>query len=108
MGLPELDTLIRTARSALVVVYDDASYGFEEHMYLPQGADPRTTGFADTDFAGVARALGAEAATVRVPADLDAVRAWLGAGGRGTLVLDCKIVTEVIAPYLADLLGVPR
>ncbi|MCB5165648.1 thiamine pyrophosphate-dependent enzyme [Streptomyces bambusae] len=105
MGLSELDTLVRSARSALVVVYDDASYGFEEHMYLPQGADPRTTGFADTDFAGLARALGAQAVTVRTPGDLDAVRHWRADGCRGTLLLDCKIVREVVAPYLADLLG---
>jgi thiamine pyrophosphate-dependent acetolactate synthase large subunit-like protein len=105
MGLPELDTLVRTARSALVVVYDDASYGFEEHMYGPRGADAGTTVFADTDFAGLARSLGARAATVRTVDDLAVVREWTGRGCRGTLLLDCKVVPEVIAPYLADLLA---
>jgi hypothetical protein len=33
------------------------------------------------------------------------VREWTGRGCRGTLLLDCKVVPEVIAPYLADLLG---
>ncbi|MFK0216420.1 thiamine pyrophosphate-binding protein [Streptomyces sp. NPDC090298] len=105
MGLPELDTLVRSGRPALVVVYDDAAYGFEEHMYLPRGADPATTSFADTDFATVARGLGAAAVTVRRTGDLDAVLAWREAGCPGTLVLDCKVVPGVIAPFLADLLA---
>ncbi|MFF9347149.1 thiamine pyrophosphate-binding protein [Streptomyces sp. NPDC014734] len=105
MGLPELDTLVRTGRSCLVVVYDDGSYGFEEHMYVPRGADSSTMSFADTDFAGLARALGAEAVTVREAADLAAVAAWRERDCPGTLLLDCKIVRRVIAPYLADLLA---
>ncbi|MFI1718247.1 thiamine pyrophosphate-binding protein [Streptomyces litmocidini] len=105
MGLPELDTLVRSGRPALVVVYDDAAYGFEEHMYLPQGADPATTSFADTDFAAVARGLGAAAVTVRSVDDLGAVREWRAAGCPGTLVLDCKVVAGVVAPFLADLLA---
>ncbi|KUN77897.1 hypothetical protein AQJ66_32270 [Streptomyces bungoensis] len=104
MGLSELDTLVRSGRPVLVVVYDDAAYGFEEHMYAPQGADPATLSFADTDFAAVARGLGARAVTVRRPDDLDAVRRWRTAGCPGTLVLDCKVVPGVIAPFLADLL----
>ncbi|MHC5705786.1 thiamine pyrophosphate-binding protein [Streptomyces tirandamycinicus] len=104
MGLPELDTLARSGKPALVVVYDDAAYGFEEHMYLPQGADPATTTFADTDFATVARGLGARALTVRRLDDLGAVREWREAGCPGTLVLDCKVVSGVVAPFLADLL----
>ncbi|MFI5642197.1 thiamine pyrophosphate-binding protein [Streptomyces goshikiensis] len=107
MGLPELDTLIRSGRPALVVVYDDAAYGFEEHMYAPQGADPATMTFGDTDFAGVARALGAAAVTVRTVGDLDAVRSWRDRGSPGTLLLDCKVVPGVVAPYLADLIA-PR
>ncbi|MFD3728517.1 thiamine pyrophosphate-binding protein [Streptomyces sp. NPDC058671] len=105
MGLPELDTLVRSGRPALVVVYDDAAYGFEEHMYLPQGADPATTSFADTDFATVARGLGAAAVTVRSVDDLGAVREWREAGCPGTLVLDCKVVAGVVAPFLSDLLA---
>ena len=120
MGLPELETLIRTARSALVVVYDDAAYGFEVHMYgaktggwrgrgtrrgLATAANPATTTFGDTDFAGVARSLGAQAAVVRSPADLAVLSEWVAGGRRGTLVLDCKVVAEVVAPFLADLIA---
>ncbi|MFD7685659.1 thiamine pyrophosphate-binding protein [Streptomyces sp. NPDC059781] len=105
MGLPELETLVRSGRSALVVVYDDASYGFEEHMYVPRGADPATLRFGDTDFAAVARAFGARAVTVRDTAALDAVPEWTARGARGTLLLDCKISRGVLAPFLSDLLG---
>ncbi|OSP27460.1 hypothetical protein B7767_41430, partial [Streptomyces sp. 13-12-16] len=105
MGLPELETLVRSGRSALVVVYDDASYGFEEHMYVPRGADAATLRFGDTDFAAVARALGARAVTVRGTADLDAVPEWTARGAEGTLLLDCKVSRGVLAPFLSDLLG---
>ncbi|MGX7827296.1 thiamine pyrophosphate-binding protein [Actinokineospora sp. 24-640] len=103
MGLPELETLVRTAESALVVVFDDAAYGWEVHVYGDQTNVLDTIAFGDTDFAGVARALGARAATVRTVDDLAAVRAWRDSGARGTLVLDCKVVPQVVAGYLADL-----
>ncbi|GAA2268410.1 thiamine pyrophosphate-binding protein [Streptomyces atrovirens] len=105
MGLPELETLVRSGRSALVVIYDDASYGFEEHMYVPQGADAATLRFGDTDFAAVARALGARAVTVRGTGDLSAVPEWTARGAKGTLLLDCKVSRDVLAPFLSDLLG---
>jgi thiamine pyrophosphate-dependent acetolactate synthase large subunit-like protein len=105
MGLPELETLVRSEASALVVIYDDAAYGFEVHLYEPAGADVRTASFADTDFAGIARSLGAAAVTVRTVADLAAVRAWRDGGCRGTLLLDCKVVRGVVARFLADLVA---
>jgi acetolactate synthase-1/2/3 large subunit len=103
MGLPELETLIRRGRSVLAVVYDDAAYGFEVHRYGGAGADPATIEFADTDFAGVAAAFGAQVATVRAVDDLSVVREWCAAGMPGTLMLDCKVVREVVAPFLAEL-----
>ncbi len=105
MGLPELETLIRVAHSALVVIFNDAAYGAEVHMYRPLGTDTSPAAFGDTDFAAVARSLGATAATVRTVRDLTAVRAWRDAGCDGTLVLDCKVVPDVVAKYLSDLSG---
>jgi acetolactate synthase-1/2/3 large subunit len=103
MGLSELDTLVRTANSALVVIYDDSGYGFESHLYGPKGADPSTVTFEETDFAGIATALGARAVTVRTTADLAAVRTWQAEGAPGTLVLDCKIVSTVLSGLLNDM-----
>ena len=105
MGLPDLETLVRVARSALVVIFNDAAYGAEVHMYSPLIADISPAAFGDTDFAAVARSLGAQAATVRTVADLAGLRAWREAGCRGTYLLDCKVVPDVVAKYMADLGG---
>lgn len=105
MGLPELETLIRVSHSALVVIFNDAAYGAEVHMYRSLVTDTSPATFGDTDFAAVARSLGATAVTVRTAGDLTAVAAWRDAGCRGTLVLDCKVVPDVVAKYLSDLSG---
>ncbi len=105
MGLPDLETLIRVSHSSLVVIFNDAAYGAEVHMYRPLVTDISPAAFGDTDFAGVARSLGATAVTVRTVRDLTAVRAWRDAGCHGTLVLDCKVVPDVVAKYLSDLSG---
>jgi thiamine pyrophosphate-dependent acetolactate synthase large subunit-like protein len=103
MGLAELETLVRVAKSALVVIYDDAAYGSEVHMYGPLGIDVSSARFSDTDFAGLARAFGATAVTVRGVGDLAAVTRWREQGSRGTLVLDCKVVPHVTARYVDGL-----
>jgi acetolactate synthase I/II/III large subunit len=105
MGLPDLETLIRVARSALVVIFNDAAYGAEVHMYRSLVADTSPAAFSDTDFAAVARSFGAQAATVRTVADLAGLRAWREAGSRGTYLLDCKVVPDVVARFMADLGG---
>ena len=105
MGLPELETLIRVAPSALVIIYNDTAYGAEVHMYRSLVADTSPATFGDIDFAAVARSLGAEAATVRTVADLAGVRAWCDAGRRGTYLIDCKVVPDVVAKYLSELSG---
>lgn len=103
MGLPELETLVRVAHSALVVIFNDAAYGAEVHMYRPLGTDTSPATFGDTDFAAVARSFGATATTVRTVADLAGVRAWCDAGRPGTYLLDCKVVPDVVAKYLSEL-----
>jgi acetolactate synthase-1/2/3 large subunit len=103
MGLPELETLIRVSRSALVVIFNDAAYGAEVHMYRPLVTDTSPATFGDTDFAAVARSFGARSATVRTVVDLAGLRAWREAGCHGTYLLDCKVVPDVVAKYLSDL-----
>src|SRR5579859_1802531 len=105
MGLPELETLVRIAPSALVVIFNDAAYGAEVHMYRPLVTDTSPASFGDTDFAAVARSFGAQAATVRTVGDLAGLRAWREAGCHGTYLLDCKVVPDVVARYLSDLGG---
>ncbi|MGH3203107.1 MAG: thiamine pyrophosphate-binding protein [Streptosporangiaceae bacterium] len=105
MGLSELETLIRVSRSALVVIFNDAAYGAEVHMYRPLVTDTSPATFGDTDFAAVARSFGARSATIRSVADLAGLRAWREAGCHGTYLLDCKVVPDVVAKYLSDLGG---
>jgi acetolactate synthase I/II/III large subunit len=103
MGLSELETLIRVAPSALVVIFNDAAYGAEVHMYRPLVSDTSPATFGDTDFAAVGRSFGAQAATVRTVADLAGLRAWREAGCHGTYLIDCKVVPDVVAKFLSEL-----
>lgn len=104
MGLPDLDTLVRCARSALVVVFNDAAYGAEIHQYGARGLDTGVMTIDEVDFAAVGRALGARAATVRTPEDLAAVAEWLADGAQGTFVADLRVSRLVVAPYIREII----
>jgi acetolactate synthase I/II/III large subunit len=102
MALPELETLGRLRLDALVVVYNDAAYSAEVHHFAPEHASMDTVRFPDTDFAGVARAVGLEAATIRSLGDLEVVADWLHRGRPKPLLLDAKVVPTVIAEWLEE------
>jgi thiamine pyrophosphate-dependent acetolactate synthase large subunit-like protein len=105
MALAELETAVRLGLPLLVAIYDDAAYGAEVHHFGPQGHAVDLTQFADVDFAAVARALGAEALTVRSTADLAPVADWLArraAGPVAPLVLDAKVEPNVVAEWLEE------
>jgi thiamine pyrophosphate-dependent acetolactate synthase large subunit-like protein len=104
MALQELETASRLSLPMLVVVFNDAAYGAEVHHFGPDGFPVDLVRFPDTDFAALARAAGAEAATVRTAADLGVVERWLGQR-RGPLVLDAKVVPTVVADWLAEAFG---
>jgi thiamine pyrophosphate-dependent acetolactate synthase large subunit-like protein len=104
MALQELETAARLALPMLVVVFNDAAYGAEVHHFGPDGFRVDLVRFPDTDFAALARAAGAVAATVRTVADLGVVERWLGQR-RGPLVLDAKVVPTVVADWLAEAFG---
>ncbi|HEY9390124.1 MAG TPA: thiamine pyrophosphate-dependent enzyme, partial [Mycobacteriales bacterium] len=102
MGLSELETACRLSLHMLVVVYNDAAYGAEVHHFGPMGEPVDLVRFPDTDFATLARGLGAQGATVRRPEDLDAVAEWLEGGRSGPMVVDAKVVPTVVAEWLAE------
>jgi thiamine pyrophosphate-dependent acetolactate synthase large subunit-like protein len=102
MALPELETLGRLGLDALVVVYNDASYGAEVHHFAPENAPMESVKFPDTDFAALARAVGLEAATVRSLDDLEVVRGWLDRGRTKPLLLDAKVTPAVVADWLEE------
>lgn len=91
MCLGEMDSLASQRDAVLIVVIDDGAYGAEVHMFGRQGKPTDLAKFGTRDFAGVARALGAQAATVRDLADVrPALADWLRQPD-GVFVLDCKV-----------------
>ncbi|MBD1591627.1 thiamine pyrophosphate-binding protein [Arthrobacter sp. S1_S22] len=102
MGLADLESLIGAARSAIVVIYNDAAYGAEIHQYGSQGLTEKPMLIPEVDFSGVARALGAESAVIRSLSDLSALQDWIDAGAQGTFVADCRITSSVRAPWLSE------
>jgi thiamine pyrophosphate-dependent acetolactate synthase large subunit-like protein len=101
MAAGEFETLVRLQLPLLAVVYNDAAYGAEVHHFGPQGHDTGLVRYPDPDLAGLARGLGAEAATVRSLEDLDALERWLERRD-GPFVLDVKVTPEVVAEWLEE------
>jgi thiamine pyrophosphate-dependent acetolactate synthase large subunit-like protein len=102
MGLSDLESLVGSASSAVVVIYNDAAYGAEIHQYGSQGLTEKPMLIPEVDFSGIARAIGAESAIIRTLADLSALQDWIDAGARGTFVADCRITSSVRAPWLSE------
>jgi thiamine pyrophosphate-dependent acetolactate synthase large subunit-like protein len=101
MALAELETAARLKLTLLVVIYDDAAYGAEVHHFAPMGHDVSLVRFPDADLAGIARAAGARAATVRRVDDLEVVTEWL-VNPHGPLVLDVKVNPTICAEWLEE------
>jgi thiamine pyrophosphate-dependent acetolactate synthase large subunit-like protein len=102
MSAMELETVIRLGLDMLVVVYDDHAYGAEVHHFAPDGAPLDTVVFPDTDIAAIGRGYGFEAVSVRSPADLDAVRAWVDAGRPRPMLVDAKVADQQPSWWLEE------
>ena len=101
MSLGELETAARLKLRMLIVIYNDAAYGAEVHHFGPLGHPLGLVRFPDTDFAALARAVGAEGITVRDANDLAPVSSWLEHGS-GPLLLDAKVDPAVRAEWLEE------
>jgi thiamine pyrophosphate-dependent acetolactate synthase large subunit-like protein len=98
---------VRTAAGrGIAVVWNDAAYGAEVHVYGRQGLAEEPMRIPETDFAALATAVGAEGVVVRELADLERLATWTSeqAGERRFLVLDCRVSPRVVAPYLEEVL----
>ncbi|MBO0847655.1 MAG: thiamine pyrophosphate-binding protein [Nocardioides sp.] len=102
MSAMELETVVRLGLDMLVVVYDDHAYGAEVHHFGPDGAPLHTVVFPDTDIAAIGRGFGLDAVTVRRPADLDAVRAWLDACRPRPMLVDAKVADQEPSWWLEE------
>ncbi|MDO5678470.1 MAG: thiamine pyrophosphate-binding protein [Propionibacteriaceae bacterium] len=103
MALADLESVVRACPSAMVVVFNDAAYGAEVHLYGEMGLDQGPMRIPEVDFAAVGEALGATGIVVQSPADLDAVRRWVEAGARGAVVVDCRISSTVVADHQREI-----
>ena len=108
MGISELETAVRLRLPLVVIVYNDDAYGAEVHHFAPPGTpdldtpDLATVTFPRVDIAAIARGFGADAHTVRSPADLTPVRDWLASEPDRPLVLDARIASDGGAWWLAE------
>lgn len=109
MAIADLETAVRTARGrGIAVVWNDAAYGAEIHLYGRKGLAEPPMRIPETDFAALATAVGAEGLVVRELADLDRLAAWTAEplAERRFLLLDCRISDRVMAPYQEEILRV--
>lgn len=109
MALADLESAVRVAGGrGLAVVWNDAAYGAEVNLYGLKGLAREPMLIPETDFAALARAVGAEGVVVRSLDDLDRLREWAAtdAAERPFLLLDLRISGEVIAPYQHEIIRV--
>ena len=106
MALADLETVIRTARRCVIVIWNDGAYSAEVHLYGRMGINEEPMRIPEVNFAGLAAALGATGLRIERLSDLAGFERWLEAGGTGTVLLDCRISGTVIAPYQREIMRV--
>jgi thiamine pyrophosphate-dependent acetolactate synthase large subunit-like protein len=102
MGLADLETVVRTVRHGVIVIFNDAAYGAEVHQYAVRGIDQAPMLIPEADFAAVAAGFGARSAVIRTLADLDALGTWLASGAEGVFLCDLRVSRAVVAPYMHE------
>jgi thiamine pyrophosphate-dependent acetolactate synthase large subunit-like protein len=106
MALADLESAVRVAGGhGLAVVWNDAAYGAEVHVYGRKGLAQAPMLIPTVDFSGLARAVGAEAAIIRTLDDLAVLADWAArpADERPFLLLDLRISPTVVAPYQQEI-----
>ncbi|WP_345001450.1 thiamine pyrophosphate-dependent enzyme, partial [Tsukamurella soli] len=107
MALADLESAVRTARGrGVAVVWNDAAYGAEVHVYGRKGLVEGPMLIPQVDFAALAAAVGAEGVVVRTLADLDRLATWAAEdpATRPFLLLDLRVSPAVVAPYQQEIL----
>ncbi|MFU8945532.1 thiamine pyrophosphate-binding protein [Mycetocola zhadangensis] len=103
MALADLDSVIRTTKRGVIVVWNDAAYGAEVHMYGRMGLGTGPMLIDEADFAGIARSLGGRGDIIRSLEDFAAFEKWVESGADGVYLLDCRISASVVAPYQEEI-----
>jgi thiamine pyrophosphate-dependent acetolactate synthase large subunit-like protein len=102
MSLADLETAVRLKLRMCILIYNDASYAAEVHLFKRRNMSIDIVQFPDTDFAAIARGHGARAASVRTLEDLAPVREWVNEGAPGVFVIDGKISPDLEADWHAE------
>ncbi|GAB2519279.1 thiamine pyrophosphate-binding protein [Paramicrobacterium agarici] len=105
MALADLESAVRTVKRGVIIVYNDAAYGAEIHLYGLAGFDAHPMMISGVDFAGLARSVGADAVTVNTLDDLDVFERWVASGDDGVMLLDCRITQSLRAPYQEEVIA---
>src|SRR5690606_8468178 len=111
MALADLESAVRVAGGrGLTVVWNDAAYGAEVHVYGRKGLTQAPMLIPDVDFAGLARAFGAEGVVVRTMEDLEVLGDWVArpVEERPFLLLDLRVSPTVVAPYQEEIIRANR
>ena len=105
MALADLETVVRSVRHGVVLIFNDAAYGAEVHQYGVRGIDERPMLIPEVDFAGIAAALGATSAVIRELDDLAGLETWLASGAEGVFLADLRVSRDVVAPYMHEVVA---
>ena len=109
MAIADLESAVRAAGGrGCAVVWNDAAYGAEVHLYGLKGLAEEPMLIPQVDFAAFAAAVGAEGVVVRTLDDLERLASWSTqpADERPFLLLDLRVSPTIIAPYQHEIIRV--
>jgi len=98
MNGQEISTAVAEGLTVIYVVLNDAALGMVKHGQRLAGAEQIAFGLPVTDFAAMARAMGADAHTVRSPRDFKALDIDAICSRKGPTLLDVRIDGEQVPP----------
>lgn len=108
MGLADLETVVRTVRHGVIVIFNDAAYGAEIHQYASRGIDDRPMLIPEVDFAALGAAVGATSSVIRSLDDLGALETWLASGQDGVFLADLRVSRDIVAPYMHEVVAAAK
>jgi len=109
MAIADLESAVRSAGGrGCAVIWNDAAYGAEVHLYGLKGLAEDPMLIPQVDFAAFAAAVGAEGVVVETLADLHRLATWSAqpAEERPFLLLDLRVSPAVVAPYQQEIIRV--
>lgn len=109
MALADLEAAIRVAGGrGMAVVWNDAAYGAEVHLYGLKGLAREPMLIPEVNFAALADSFGGRGVVVRELEELDVVAEWAAQPPeqRPFLLLDLRISQQVRAPYQDEVIRI--